>query len=312
VKKIALCSFDEPYKQLIRVQAVLLLCSVCACASPTLTQLRDFAEKGDRNAQLKLAKMHEAGLASFPKDDKMAAYWYGKAAEKGDPEAERKMGFICANGVGIAKDQKQAALWYSKAAESGDKDAQFELGLLYLNGIGVAQDTKLALKWLENAAEQGLVKAQLKLGDIYADRSAPSFDESKAVPWYTAAAKQGDNYATLHLGKVFLNHRCYRAAFLCFKKLADQNIAEGQLRVGLAYSRGQGAEQDHAEALKWFRLAANRGSLTAMQCIAESYLDGHGVPKNKQTALRWYKKAAEMGDNAAKEALSELDKAQKL
>ena len=40
-----------------------------------------------------------------------------KAAEQGDAEAQRELGNCYDKGYGVPKDEKKAAYWYNKAAE---------------------------------------------------------------------------------------------------------------------------------------------------------------------------------------------------
>ena len=53
----------------------------------------------------------------------------------------------------VAQDYKQVIYWYKKAADQGDEDAQVKLGLMYRAGKGVAKDYKRAVYWFEKAAE---------------------------------------------------------------------------------------------------------------------------------------------------------------
>ena len=48
----------------------------------------------------------------------------------------------------------------------GDADAQYKLGLMYSNGEGISQDNKEATKWFQLAVEQGNTLAQEKLDEI--------------------------------------------------------------------------------------------------------------------------------------------------
>jgi uncharacterized protein len=73
-------------------------------------------------------------------------------AERGDPEAEYKLGLAYDVGVGAPQDVAQAAAWYERAAEQGHAGAQFSLGLMYGNGRGVPQDLVRAHMWLNLAA----------------------------------------------------------------------------------------------------------------------------------------------------------------
>ncbi len=51
-------------------------------------------------------------------------------------------------------------------AEKGDADAQFKLGNLYSDGDGVPQDDEKAVAWYLQSAEQGHADAQLSMGDM--------------------------------------------------------------------------------------------------------------------------------------------------
>jgi TPR repeat protein len=75
-----------------------------------------------------------------------------RKAERGDPEAEYKLGLAYDVGIGAPQDLAQAAAWYSSAAEQGYAAAQFSLGLMYANGRGVPQDLVRAHVWLNLAA----------------------------------------------------------------------------------------------------------------------------------------------------------------
>ncbi|MBM3794707.1 MAG: sel1 repeat family protein [Acidobacteria bacterium] len=44
------------------------------------------------------------------------------------------MGFAYAKGEGVPKDAAQAVFWYRKAADQGNANAQFNLGLMSYNG----------------------------------------------------------------------------------------------------------------------------------------------------------------------------------
>ena len=55
-------------------------------------------------------------------------------------------------GEGVPKDYKQAIYWYTKAAEQGDDEAQFNLGLMYYEGQGVPKDYIQTYAWWNIAA----------------------------------------------------------------------------------------------------------------------------------------------------------------
>jgi len=47
------------------------------------------------------------------------------------------------------------------------------------------------------------------------------------------------------------------------KRLAGQGVAEAQNSLGVMYDNGRGVPESDAEAVKWFRLAAEQGTESA-------------------------------------------------
>ena len=65
------------------------------------------------------------------------------------------------------------------------------------------------------------------------------------------------------------------------------------------YSSGEGVTQDHKEAAKWYRLAAEQGYALAQNNLGLMYSKGQGVPEDDMEAVKWYLKAAEQGHSRA-------------
>ena len=55
----------------------------------------------------------------------------------------------------------------------------------------------------------------------------------------------------------------YATALRLLRPLAAQGNAAAQYLLGLMYGRGDGVPQDDAEAVKWYRLAAEQGLAAA-------------------------------------------------
>ena len=67
------------------------------------------------------------------------------------------------------------------------------------------------------------------------------------------------------------------------------------LRIGRCYETGDGVGKDLAEAVKWYRMAAEEGHGQAAFELSKCYTFGFGVRKNRVTAGKWLRKAAEQG-----------------
>ena len=82
-----------------------------------------------------------------------------------------------------------------------------------------------------------------------------------------------------------------------YRLAAEQGDASAQFRLGFTYGTGRGVPQDDAEALRWFRLAAEQGNANAQYNIGVMYNTGRGVPQDDAEALRWFRLVAEQGDD---------------
>ena len=66
--------------------------------------------------------------------------------------------------------------------------------------------------------------------------------------------------------------------------------------------------QDYAEAVKWYRKAAEQGIAEAQYNLGVMYANGEGVPRDQAKAVEWLQKAAKQGLAKAQEALRRLGK----
>ena len=76
-------------------------------------------------------------------------------------------------------------------------------------------------------------------------------------------------------------------------KLAKSGDAEAQNNLGFRLYKGQGVPKNYAEAMKWFRRAADEGFAEAQFNLGTMYYNGEGVLQNYTEAMKWYNKAAD-------------------
>jgi hypothetical protein len=72
-----------------------------------------------------------------------------------------------------------------------------------------------------------------------------------------------------------------------------------QISLGYAYADGIGVPKDRAEAVRWWRKAADQGNAEAQNSLGVAYASGEGVPQDFSEAVLWYRRAADQGDPAA-------------
>jgi TPR repeat protein len=114
------------------------------------------ADQGYADAQDELGGMYELGLG-VPRDYAKAEQWFAKA---GDLRAIARMY------DDVVHDHPLAATWYRKMADQGDPYAMFRLGEMYRDGVGVSRDYVSAQMWFNLADKAGYHSASAVRNDL--------------------------------------------------------------------------------------------------------------------------------------------------
>jgi TPR repeat protein len=88
-----------------------------------------------------------------------------------------------------------------------------------------------------------------------------------------------------------------------YRKAADQGFAAAQSNLGLMYLAGRGVQHDDGVGAAWLLKAAQQGEATAQHNIGFLFDNGRGLPRDAERALAWYRKAAENGSVEARSLL---------
>eukprot|EP00729_Bicosta_minor_P032742 gene32742-biopygen5792 len=88
-----------------------------------------------------------------------------------------------------------------------------------------------------------------------------------------------------------------------YRKSAEAGNADGQYNLGIIYGNGEGVEQDYVEAAKWYRKSAEAGFAQAQYNLGNMYRKGEGVEQDHVETAKWYRKSAEAGDEMAQHNL---------
>jgi len=89
----------------------------------------------------------------------------------------------------------------------------------------------------------------------------------------------------------------YAEAMTWYRLAADQGEARAQFNLGIIYDEGIGVPQDYAEAMKWYRKAADQGFSPAQYNLGTMYLEGRGVPEDFVQAHMWFNLSSHVQDN---------------
>ena len=83
-------------------------------------------------------------------------------------------------------------------------------------------------------------------------------------------------------------------------RCGEQGSYQAQYILGLFYDNGTGVPEDDAEAVRWYRLAAEQGFDGAQNNLGRMYSAGEGVPEDLVNAYMWFNLSAAQGDEVAR------------
>jgi uncharacterized protein len=151
-----------------------------------------------------------------------------------------------------------------------------------------------------------LASAQTKtVGQLVADVKR---GDEPALQRLIMMGTAGNAEAQVNLGTLYEQGngvpKDYAQAVNWYKQAADQGDAEGQFRLGGMYYEGHGVPKDVVSVTNWYRKAAEQGNSEAQFGLGVLYFNGDGVPKDHVEAADWYKKAAEQDLTIAQYALA--------
>ena len=268
-------------------------------AFPTL---KEYAERGESDAQWRVGCMYEKGKG-VEQDCTKAIEWYTMVAEQGDRDAQWRLGYKYELGKGTKQDSAKAAEWYTKSAELGHSLAQWRLGYMYEEGKGIEQNYVNAIEWYTKAAEQGDKDAQIRLGRMYEEGKGVEQDFAKAVVWYTKSAEQGDCDAQIALGDMYKNGkgvvRDSVKAVKWYAKAAEQGDDDAQWHLGYMYEEGKGVEQDYVKAIELYKKSAERGNNNAQMRLEILCDSDKSIKRGNAKLMDLYARAAKYGSRSS-------------
>ena len=84
-----------------------------------------------------------------------------------------------------------------------------------------------------------------------------------------------------------------------YRSAADLGYVSAQFKLAVMYDHGKKIAQDYHEALKYYHMAAVQGHTNAQASLGMMYGQGLGTPKNNVRAHMWLDLAASNGSGLA-------------
>jgi TPR repeat protein len=102
-----------------------------------------------------------------------------------------------------------------------------------------------------------------------------------------------------YLGRAMQRQSDYSEAVRYYRIAADRGHPFGQAALGYMYRYGLGVTEDDGEAARLYRLAADQGNTMGLTNLGILHLSGRGVAKDDGEAVRLFTLAADQGDAVA-------------
>jgi TPR repeat protein len=169
-----------------------------------------------------------------------------------------------------------------------------------------------AARAFDGLARRGVPAAHYNLAVMHLHGELPNAHVDLARRHLETAAQGGFVTAQLMLARAletaqFGGRPRLADAVAWYRRAAEAGSPEAQLELGTALYLGRGTARDAASAAHWFREAAKAGDVGAMYLLASMYEQGDGVESDLRLARYWYATAAGLGDEAAPGKVRELD-----
>lgn len=121
------------------------------------------AWRGEADAAYWLGRLYFYDEAGIARNDRLARFWFSRAARAGHPGGQYKLGSLYFTGRGVVRNLREAMRWWRAAALNGHAESLNNLGALIAVGEGVAADADLGMALQIMAAEKGSDTAQENL-----------------------------------------------------------------------------------------------------------------------------------------------------
>ena len=184
-------------------------------------------------------------------------------------------------------------------AESGDSTSQCLLGVAFALGHGGPADTEQALRWLRLSAGKENPAALYALGIMHDIGQGVPASKAEADRCFQAIYAGHPSFAVFPVHQVlceFPVRGSYSSELMAWVfRAAELGRAEAKFDLAYMYWRGVGVPQDAAEALKWYRDAAEQGHVLSQLELGERLSLGHPpfkVLMDKAEGEKWLLRAA--------------------
>jgi len=260
-----------------------LLASGLCGEEPWLTEVRQKAEAGDAKAQIKLGNHFRDTPPPVGGGDE-AIKWYRRAAEQGDVDGMRSLGWFLNLSFGRSREKfpDESISWLEKAVLKGDGKSCYQLYGQYKRRFSSSRFENSRSSDptpIPSAEERAMFDKAISWLTKGLDLNDPLCMMENSILW-----KNGHVFSERDLQWLFGNTNKLvgideTQAFFFIKKAANLGHGEALYLLGVAYLEGKLVPVDYSESLKFFVKAYD--SNQQWYCFQENLLGGMFIARQK-------------------------------
>lgn len=251
------------------------------------------AEQGHEGSLIALDNIFESSRCALGKTRDETVRFYRVVAERGNAEAQFKMGAICEKGTsgGVEKDILQAIYWYKQCKGGGKTSVQYKIGSWFEQGITdvMSVDLKEAVWWYRLCDAGRHAEMQYRIASWYEHGQSDELtvvierNIDEAIYWYKLCKAGNDMQTQLRIAgwyesglEVSNGRDVIEAVYwytLCFAIVPP----EIQFKIAGFYEFGSdGLDRDLVKAVWWYELCKG-GNISSVQNKIGSWFEGIGL-----------------------------------
>ncbi len=202
-------------------------------------------------------------------------------------------------------DLEKACSMLTSLSIDGDENASYLYSIFLLTGTVITKDLIGALELMSRSADAGNKDAIRTLNEI-----KNSDGDIELLVRLKFKGLQRDKKACAELFDIYDNgKRCVKKdhaeAIRWYTVNAEKGDEKAQDTIGFMYLMGKGVPKDLKKADLWLMASARSGNADAMFHLADAYYKGtNGVKPSLKNALKWYEASAVAGHPEAQHDLA--------
>lgn len=233
-----------------------------------ISYLEQSAEAGNPEALTLIGRLYERGIF-YKKNLLKAAIYYLRATRLDSPTAPAIIWYMIR--------EKDYFTNLKKLVDENNADAMYIWYELYILGFDQQFTEGDAFNLLRRAANQNNLPAIVELGFSYLTGKFVKTNKEKALSLWNAAEKMGSTEASIRIAAAMLLGEIGTDRMDTTKYLQMLNVADNlgsvlaQVSLGYCYENGIGVRKSIPEAVKFYRLGAQRGNRYAYDQLKRMY-----------------------------------------